>query len=179
MPATTDAELIAAVLQRLDGVDHVRAGDELGVSEGTVRRWRQGDRRPLRRSVRTRLRRYIEGHTLPPHGQVTIDQALVLRLLRSIPPDRATRLRLVQVLESEFLARNLDIPAWLEAIRSGVLTAAAGQPQLPGPAPRQVAEDLERVLRDVEEALGQLTALQAETQKAARPAARSTRRSQE
>lgn len=55
-----DKELVSAALQRVRDYSNLAAAGEIGVSEGTIRRWREGNVAiPLRTSTRLALRRYL------------------------------------------------------------------------------------------------------------------------
>jgi len=59
-----DSEVVDQILERIEHIEeNTVAASEVGMSEATLRRWREGDRRPLRKQVRAKLLRYLEGVT--------------------------------------------------------------------------------------------------------------------
>jgi hypothetical protein len=62
----SDANLVKEALEGLDDLSNYAAGKELGVSEGTVRRWREGNVGvPLQTDTRRALRRAVARRTDP------------------------------------------------------------------------------------------------------------------
>jgi hypothetical protein len=71
MTANYERTLVTRALELVGESSNVYAAEVLGVSEGTIRRWRAGDiSTPLRTGTRVGLIRYIEeregGQTAPP-----------------------------------------------------------------------------------------------------------------
>lgn len=58
--------LVRRALKKAQALNNVEAAEAIGaVKESTVRRWRAGDIRPLRKRVRTALERYVAGMARP------------------------------------------------------------------------------------------------------------------
>lgn len=60
--AESHKAMIDKALKRLGKeIGHTEAAEILGVSESTIRRWREGDRRKPRKTVQAKLVRYVGG----------------------------------------------------------------------------------------------------------------------
>lgn len=137
-------QLVSEALSRVEELSHTEAGRAIGVSESTVRRWREGDvsvlRSPVRESVEAFVFRYndpgellygspVVSDTTVPYGDevaaeaVILDPNLARRLLGSVAPEhKRTRLAIIHEFEGAFVEAGKAIPQWLTALRTEVLS---------------------------------------------------------
>lgn len=94
-PSDSDRRLIEAALRSVEGLNNVAAGKRLGVSEGTMRLWRAGERRPLHDATRASLRAALDPIPLAAaHAREWIVR--LARQERALSRDEATLLHLLQ-----------------------------------------------------------------------------------
>lgn len=145
MTSSEAERLIDVFLSDVDGLDNVAAGKVLPVSEGTVRRWREGDRSTPRAGTMEKLRRYNERRD-PEYGTLretgpdyrgespdeTMGRAVLLspeslrRLVgRFEKRDVRSRLAVVNHYAEEYAGLGLPIPDWLEQVRAEILAEAS------------------------------------------------------
>lgn len=117
-------DMVIQVLHDLRDLTNVTAGKVIGVSEGTIRRWRLGDIRPLR-GTEERVRRYIASSDDATSGET--EGALRQRPIREEllnARDRAVPLRIARRLRDEddgprgmLLALLVDQVGWERVAR--------------------------------------------------------------
>lgn len=125
-----------------ESMSHVEAGQWVGVSESTIRRWREGSistplRSPVREAVFSFLARYGDdpeavqrvretGVPYESARELVLDPNLARRVLGTVAPEhRKTRLAIVHEFESAFVEAGTGIPTWLEELRREVLSNGA------------------------------------------------------
>lgn len=128
-----DVRLVLAFLMMVTGLDNVAAAEEIDAKEGTVRRWRDGDIRPLRKGTRTKLRRYTGAtQPRPASGEEeavagstpVVDPNTARRAMRAIPPEATkTRMAVIREYEDAYLEagyRPDTWPQWFRELRNEV-----------------------------------------------------------
>lgn len=131
MTQANDAELVRLALDRVSAIDSNRAAArELGVSEGTIRRWRSADvAMPLRDKVRHSLRKALgeEGAEVAGgeivragHGEPFLEREarLAEERMRTMRLDAETRLReaeaaVIRARAYERAEANAELRTWV------------------------------------------------------------------
>ena len=121
-----DTALVMAFLGMVEAYDNVAAAEEIDVREGTVRRWRRGDIRPLKKGMRAKLRRYCSTGNIPARGveeelaatTPVVDPNTARRAIKAISPsDMKTRLAVIREYEDVYLEAGFAPATWPQWFR--------------------------------------------------------------
>lgn len=125
----TDEDLITAFVKATSGYSLREAGAFVGVSRGSIQRWRRGEIGDLQPATRRAVSDWLGKQSgvwaddPPPEAQVIfVDPNTLRRMVGSIKPeDRRSRLMMFQAVEARYVEEGYPIPTWLEEMKREML----------------------------------------------------------